>query len=373
MRMRKIYALLGKSYPKDPNEPTAKMKNFEYLKPIVGDAAAFDAVFGKTNNTTLSRLGKLKREQAQYPKGSKEYAQYEDMIGKITYKGTGSAADLNTAQAVIDDLGSRTNLSVEEQEDLVNARAIVEKNTKTTGRRNKEYASDSLDGARKQASESMDILNTGGPKEVVDKAVNSLRQSQETLRANNTTWDKTEKKQIEELGAKQRTVNEVTDVINRSTTGDLKNADAGMIDESIQWVANKVTPDVNDWMTKNVDENWNSTVESNIKRNVSLGLLQAAFIKAISGATVTDKERATLINTMKAGTWSNETQLRTALTEFRNSQARDMERSGKQLMDGYSPYDGYRLSQVTDLVEAKEEGNKVVPKKTNVVEGLEDW
>ena len=80
MRMRKVYALLGVTYPKDPNAPTTKMKNYDFLTTLgVEQDDAVDMVFGRTKGNTIrnSQWMKLHNEQKQFEPGSKEWDQLE--------------------------------------------------------------------------------------------------------------------------------------------------------------------------------------------------------------------------------------------------------------------------------------------------------
>ena len=366
MRMRKVYALLGKNYPDDPNEPTAKMKNYEFLRSIVGEERAFEGVFGST--TKSSRMGKLNREQARYPKGSKEWEQYEQMKKKIMYKGTGGEADKQYAQSVIDAFGDRTDLTEEEQADKYNALKTLEKQNKTATQRNQDSSIEHGKKGREMADTADSFLDKHPENK---QALADLETGQQRLRIASPKTYQDEKEDIVNLKRKQVSVNRVADVLNRVNYGDLQDIKRGAVDSLKQWGSTKLDDPTTKLMDANTDGKWSETTKQNLKLGTALGLLQAEFIKAISGATVTDEERKILVRTMVGGGgWDTEEALKTALTEFYEAEKESMQYSGEQLSKGTSPYAGRIFSEAKELGEEHlQERNKKENRPSRTVNG----
>ncbi len=353
MQMRKIYALLGKTYPRDPNEMTADIKNYKFLSPLVGKDMAYDAVFGKTGNKSLSRVGKTIRDAKDaYASGDKE-------AGDILMKSANKQADKRTssqygrdeARSANKDLMNKgqENWTNEDFEDYQANNEVIEGYEDTAKEQNWNAETKKIKQGRTKADNALQFLK----KNPTDKrAMGDLEDAQSKLRQGKPKTYQDEKKQIEELKGKQVSLNQTADVLNRINHGDLQAIERGAVDTLKQWMSTKIDRPTEEFLTENLGEGWKDTTEANLKQGTSLGLLQAAFIKSISGATVTDQERADLVKTMVGGGgMDNEKALKTALTEFYESGKESMGYSADQLSKGTSPYDAFNYGKVKGLGE----------------------
>jgi hypothetical protein len=357
MRMRKLYAIAGKTYPGTTSgKATSKMKDFQFLQDSLGlsKEEAMKSAFG------IGKEGNSSRKQVGYKKAIKANIAYQE---KLDAGETLSKADKTLMKA--------NNEIIEDFED-------------TSHQQNVTSDLDTRAKGRTASNEALSTLrSTNVDKDIKANSIRKLDEAQAKLRQVDPKAYKAEGKTIETMKDTQVTLNSLADVLNRVESGDLQKTDTGIVADTWNKVVSYMSEDVKKQVDSVAGTEWRKTNDANIKQNVSLGLLQAEFIKSISGATVTDEERKILLDTIKGGDWADETTLKTALTEFYNVQSKKHANRAKQLENGVSPYDGYRYGILDPLPEGKSytKSTSVIPSKptgktvtkANITESLGGW
>jgi len=323
MRMRKIYALLGKSYPKDPNEATVKMKNFDFLSEKVGEKQAMEAIFGSTGSP--GRMEKAIKFLRTLEPGTKEYKAQENYIKKLGRSGTASKFDRDeaiTANKKLDAKGTE-NWTKEDKTDYASNNEVIQGYDKTAKEQNRE--ADRADRVRaddmliESATEVEESRRTGKPLSATTRE--KLKSAEQIKRAAQTDLAKADDKKLEEMNGKRRAANSTASFINRVTDGDLaKDYDKDIVANPISWVQN---------LFGSENEKTQSALQKKataaIKANTRLGIIQANYIKSMSGTAASDAERQFLTEIMMGDSWGDETALMTAITEFYDSQVEDIQ------------------------------------------------
>ena len=348
MRMRKIYALLGKNYPRDPNEPTAMMKNFEFLSDMVGPDKALDAVFGVESDEDefgRSRVGKTLKD-AMEAKARGDMEQYEilmDAAKKQANKETATQYGYNKAmdkKYELDQIAKERDLTEAEQVEYKSALETIENYEKTASQQtrdaNLKMQNQAHEMANKHANEIAEARKTG--KEITAEAIGDLKRAQQMYRASGDKLSiAADKKILEPMRANQEAAIEIDSVMNRLDKGDLKPMRKGIVDNAIQMLGTKVSENL-------IPESRKETIEANIKAGSVLGYLQATLIRAMSGTAASEAEVKRLQNVMQGAEWNQEWALKAALKEFRDGLIRRQNTLSNQL--SVSPYDAYRLTQM---------------------------
>jgi len=323
MRMRKIYALLGRNYPKDPNEATAKMKNYDFLSERVGEKQAMEAVFGSTGSP--GRMEKAIKFLRTLEPGTKEYKAQENYIKKLGRSGTASKFDRDeaiTANKKLDAKGTE-NWTKEDKTDYASNNEVIQGYDKTAKEQNRE--ADRADRVRaddmliESATEVEESRRTGKPLSATTRE--KLKSAEQIKRAAQTDLAKADDKKLEEMNGKRRAANSTASFINRITDGDLaKDYDKDIVANPISWVQN---------LFGSENEKTQSALQKKataaIKANTRLGIIQANYIKSMSGTAASDAERQFLTEIMMGNSWGDETALMTAITEFYDSQVEDIQ------------------------------------------------
>lgn len=367
MRMRKVYSLLGKNYPKDPNEPTAKMKNFEQLRGVVGDDKAFDAVFGDKNSKTLSRIGKTIRDaQDAYANGDKEAGDIlMEGARKQANKSTASKYDYDEARKANKELDKLDTLTPEQQSDYDANLEVVQGYEKTTGEQNTEAKLAMGKEAYSLSSQHTNAVEeaiSGRGKPLDAKGEGDLREAQRLMEKTEGEKVKTrDSKVIESMQANQLGANEIASALNRFKDGDLQHVEKGVIDNLVQYVETKLPT------TEGISEDRKATIEANIKEGTALGYLQATLIKAMSGTAASDAEVQRLTKVMQGNNWDQPEALKVALKEFYDVLGRQQKTYRNQLE--VSPYSGYKLSMVDKVEDGTEKPKGAVTVDSTVPQG----
>lgn len=341
MRMRKVYSLLGKSYPRDPNEATAQMKNYEFLSNKVGDDKAFEAVFGGTD-TKLGRMGKAMQERAQYSKDSTEYKEYTKFIEKLGKTGTASEVDFNRWTAELADPSTSPERRAELEEKIRDSMATSSEQTRDS---NVKVMNEEQAKVEAMGKEVDSAIKTGKPISAESQA--SLTETQNKLRhsADRVTLDG-DKKTLETMRGNQIAANGIASTLNRIESGDMKKIETGMVDNIVQELSTMAPEGM---LTDDMKE----TMTANIKKNTTLGYLQASFIKAISGTAASNEEVQRLVKVMQGGAWSQPGAMKTALKEFYNTLEGQQKTHKGQLE--VSPSSGYKSSMFTPMWKTRDE------------------
>jgi hypothetical protein len=366
MRMRKVYALLGRAYPTDPNKPTAKMKEFEYLRGIVGEDKAYQALFG-TSTARKSQLGKLYDEldSAKVLGDTEKIANIEQMItNTIESKGaTKTKVQYDRARETNKELDKLDSLTPEQQSDYDSNLETIQSYEKTTGEQNIEAKLALGTRAYDLASQHTNAVEEAisGKGGLLDaKAEGDLKEAQRLMEQSEGEKVKSrDSKVIESMQANQLGANEVASALNRFESGDFANVEQGVIDNTLQYVETKL-PDVA------ITDDRKRTIEANIRKNTALGFLQATLIKAMSGTAASDAEVQRLTKVMQGNAWDQPEALKVALKEFYDVLERQQGTYRGQLR--VSPYDGYKLS-ILDKIGEGVTPKGAIPTKGDTYEG----
>lgn len=343
MRMRKVYALLGKSYPKDPNESTAKMKNYEFLKGTVGEDKAFEAVFGTKDTTKLSRLGKTIRD------ANDAYARGDKKAGDILMKGADKMADKRTSTQYGYDEAREANKALiargrdtwtdEDKDDFASNEEIIQSFEKPSNIESIEeklkMQKEAHEVSNKYASDINKAITSGTT--LSPEAEGDLKYSQQLARQSAPSKTvESDGKLVEKMQANQLGANEIATTLNRLESGDLASVEKGVIDNALQYVETKLPKGFT------LGKDRQATIDANIKAGSALGFLQATLIKAMSGTAASDAEVQRLTDVMQGNNWNQPEALKKSLKEFYDVLDRQQGTFRTQLR--VSPYEAYSLS-----------------------------
>jgi len=216
-------------------------------------------------------------------------------------------------------------------------------------------------------------------KDIKTNSIRKLDEAQSKLRQVDPKAHKAEADTIKSMQGTQISMNSLADTMNKIEGGELKDIDTGIVANALSAGAKLLDEPSKKKMDSLFGTDWRKTSEANIKKDVAVGLLQAEFIKSISGATVTNEERKILLDTITGGDWADETTLKIALKEFYKVQGAKQNDRATTLKEGVSPYDGYRYNQIRAINSLNEEKGSTVSKPTSpsgtssVTKSLEGW
>lgn len=333
--MEKVYALLGKKYP---GTETTKMQNFNFLKANgFDDQQSFDAIFGRTTGT-LDRVSKAQAQRARYPEGSREYNELTKYIEKLGKSGTSSEYDFNQWDAELQELEAMPNPTERQMDRMDTLREKMSDSNKTAS----EQTADSKEVKRRRARESAGTIADSEEYkagQLTRQQDNQLLDDQDQIRTNSPSKTVERDGQIvKDMSANKSASVEITDVLGRMEEGgDLAPMEKGIIDNTAQWIEEKVSDDV-------ISDDRRATIEANIKAGSALGYLQATLIKAMSGTAAAEAEVMRLQKVMQGNNWNQPEALKVALNEFNDGLKRRNKELGGQLR--VSPYENYKLNQL---------------------------
>lgn len=360
MGMRKIYALLGRTYPK--SDKSNKIKELEYLSSVVGKDKAFDAVYGdKTKSTTLSRIGKVLRDadDAKYRGDMEQYDILMNRAEKLSDKRTSTKYSYD--KAIKDNkVFTKSGIGSLSADELIDYNANLE----TIENYNLTVKQQNIEGSYKEnervdnleidiANEMEEFKSTGLP--ISSKTETSLKQMQRIRRANNTEAIVSDRKKLDEMNGKRRTANSLAKVINRLEDGDLKGHERGIIENVAQWTQKIIGIEGDEKSKSYLQEQ----AMKSVKLRSRLGIIQANYIKAMSGTAASDAERQFLVEIIGSSTWDDESALHEAIKEFYNSTVEDIQDYQTEV----SPYSEYKAKLVDPI---KSGGRKDGEEKANV-------
>jgi hypothetical protein len=372
MRMRKVYALLGATYPKDPNAPTAKMKNFDFLTQHgLSDDEALNAVWG-SNKTTLrkSPYGKMVQErQDAVNSGDTELVKQYDELMKNTIDSKGATktkVQYDRARQANKDLVivGKDNWTADQQADYNSNLEVIEGYEDTASIQTSNDKLEMRKGAHELSSQHANEIEKSykdGTK-ISAKAKADLREAQSMLYEISPSKDKEhDQKIIEQMEANQEASVMIDDTLNRieKPEGDLKPMEKGVIDNAVQYMEEKLPSGV-------LPPERQKVVEANIRAGSTLGYLQATLIRAMSGTAASESEVQRLQKVMQGNDWNQPDKLAIALDEFRDGLKKRQTIKRGQLR--ISPDDAYNLSQMDADVLGGEEA-KTVTRKGKIADG----
>jgi len=351
MKMRKVYALLGKTYPKDPNEPTTKMRNYEYLRDVVGDDKAYNAIFGGSSGskTTLEKLEE-KYNEAVTRGDTESAAMYKKAMGGEAgkYTQSKSQAGMEKYHQTVKDLKDKENKSPEDIADLKAAEeAIFLKNNPAavrTGIKKSEILTESEKKTR-------DYLDKAVKGDKLDEAGVQALKDAEMTNENfySSSSMKTDRDLVGEMEDRQTSINSMTSLYNdlRDESKDISKYEQGPIDNLINLTSKIVEPEYIEALDKQFGSNWKERAVASVDKNSRAGYIQAQFIKAMSGTAASDKEREFLVDVMQSGQWNQPEFLEQSLKTFVDMMKE--ENRTKHSQADKLPNSAYQATQYTEM------------------------
>ena len=168
---------------------------------------------------------------------------------------------------------------------------------------------------------------------------------------------KATQEKIDGMSGNHKTINELQNVFNMESNGDFSKVNKGLYGNLAQGLSKMTTGDLQ------TDEMLDS-MRQQINLDTRVGLIQAEFIKAISGATVSDTERAILLQGVTGGTFPTMDAMMTNLKAFQSTLVERNDLYAGQIFD-VAPKSATKYRRYENL---KKKENKTPKKSVTIVD-----